>query len=149
MSKVQRVRVKKCKYAGNRQGGGTFQVRVGPVLTQHMRGPGGTFHRLCWGRVNTSNRWCVVENNTIQHNTTQHNTTQPNTTQHNTTQHNTTCSRHREGGGVGISVCRPVLCRAVPCRLWGGGGQRGLVPCRAKCSYPTRSFVEARMHQWF
>ena len=44
----------------NRQGGGgTFQVRVGPVLTQHMRGWGGTFHRLCWGRVNTSNRYVV------------------------------------------------------------------------------------------
>ena len=40
--------------------GGTFQVCVGPVLTQHKRGWGGTFHRLCWGRVNTSNRWCVV-----------------------------------------------------------------------------------------
>ena len=40
-------------------GGGTFQVRVGPVLTQHMRGWGGTFHRLCWGRVNTSNRYVV------------------------------------------------------------------------------------------
>ena len=42
-----------------RGGGGTFQVRVGPVLTQHMRGWGGTFHRLCWGRVNTSNRYVV------------------------------------------------------------------------------------------
>ena len=40
--------------------GGTFQVCVGRVLTQHKRGWGGTFHRLCWGRVNTSNRWCVV-----------------------------------------------------------------------------------------
>ena len=36
--------------------GGTFQVCVGPVLTQHMRGWGGTFHCLRWGRVNTSNR---------------------------------------------------------------------------------------------
>ena len=42
------------------RGGDTFHVRVGPVLTQHMRGWEGTFHRLCWGRVNTSNRWCVV-----------------------------------------------------------------------------------------
>ena len=34
------------------------------------------------------------------------------------------------GGGVGISVCRPVLCRAVLCRH-GWGGQRGLVPRNA------------------
>ena len=58
------------------------------------------------------------------------------------------CSRHR-GGGVGICACRAVLCRAVRCRPWGGWGQRGLVPSRAKCSYPTRSFVEAHMYQWF
>ena len=38
------------------------------------------------------------------------------------------------GGGVGISVCRPVLCRAVPCRHGGGGGQRGLVPRNAYCT---------------
>ena len=55
------------------------------------------------------------------------------------------CSRHR-GGGVGISACCAGLCRAVPCRLWGGWG---LVPSRAKCSYPTRSFVEAHMYQSF
>ena len=45
---------------GRGGGGATFHVRVGPVLTQHMRGWGGTFHHPCWGRVNTSNRWCVV-----------------------------------------------------------------------------------------
>ena len=33
----------------DRGGGGTFQVRVGPVLTQHRRGWGGTFY-LCVGR---------------------------------------------------------------------------------------------------
>ena len=38
--------------------------------------------------------------------------------------------RSRVRGGVGISACRPVLCRAVPCRNGGGGGQRGLVPLR-------------------
>ena len=86
-----------CLYAHGaigRGGGGTFQVRVGPVLTQHMRGWGGTFHRLCWGRVNTSYPLRVSIAHTTQHNTTQrnttHNTTQHNTTQHNTTQHNTT-----------------------------------------------------------
>ena len=30
------------------------------MLAQHGRGRGGTFHRLCWGRVDTPNRWCVV-----------------------------------------------------------------------------------------
>ena len=39
------------------------------------------------------------------------------------------------GGGVGISVCRAVLCRAVPCRL-GGGGKEAL--CRAVPSVPTQ-----------
>ena len=48
-----------CTLENRQGGGGTFQVRVGPVLTQHMRGWGGTFHRLCWGRVNTSNRYVV------------------------------------------------------------------------------------------
>ena len=47
---------------GNMQGGGIFHVRVGAVLTQHKRGRGGIFHRLCWGCVNTSNSvvWCCV-----------------------------------------------------------------------------------------
>ena len=57
------------------------------------------------------------------------------------------CSRHRGGGrNLRVPPCF-VPCRAVP--PMGGGGQRGLVPCRAKCSYPTRSFVEAHMYQWF
>ena len=60
------------------------------------------------------------------------------------------CSRHREGGGgrnLRVPPCF-VPCRAVP-PMGGGGWQRGLVPCHAKCSYPTRAFVEAHMYQWF
>ena len=38
-----------CCHRGDRGGGVTFQVRVGPVLTQHRRGWGGTFY-LCVGR---------------------------------------------------------------------------------------------------
>ena len=33
--------------------GDTFHLRVGPVLTQHRRGRGVTFHRLCWPAVLT------------------------------------------------------------------------------------------------
>ena len=36
---------------GRGGGGGTFHIRVGLVLTQHMRGWGGTFHRLCRGML--------------------------------------------------------------------------------------------------
>ena len=50
------------------------------------------------------------------------------------------------GGGGSESPCAALFC-AVLCRAaYGGGGQRGLVPCRAKCSYATRSFVEAHMY---
>ena len=40
---------------GNRQGGrgGTFQVCVGPILTQHMRGLGGVLFTACVGAVLT------------------------------------------------------------------------------------------------
>ena len=38
-----------CCHGVDKRGGGTFHLRVGPLLTQHRRGRGGTFH-LCVGR---------------------------------------------------------------------------------------------------